>query len=140
MATPDLKKLLIHSAYPAFKNNEIYTGTLTISGTTVEGTNVKTFNVALNSTPDLVDIIFNGPAAFGGVSDLRPADGWFKQGAIYVRGDGAGYANYPTPWVINSHLVGSQLTITAYFVQQFTTALTLTDTNFSYRLVDYSAF
>lgn len=136
----DLTKLILHSAYPAFKNNNIFTGTLQINGTVVAGTNTKTFTVDLGLIPDMTDVMFNGPTDTWYGSDPRPASGWFKQGQVWVRGDSGAYPNYGTNWRINSSINGSILTITAVYVQQFIDTLSLTSTNFSYRLIDYSAF
>lgn len=132
----DLTKFILHSDYPAFKNNSIYTGTLTISGSTSGGTNTKTFNVTLPEVPDLTDILFNGPTD---ASDPRPAGGWFRRGYVYVPTNDAGGGN-PSPWLITSSIAGAVVTITATLVQTFSTAETLTSTNFSYRIIDYSVF
>ena len=128
----DITKLAFHSAYPAFKNNTIYTGTKTISGTTSGGLNTKTFIVTLDQEPDLLDIIFTGPS-----DGTRPTGAWFKKGAVNVATNNAGGGN-PSTWVINSSLNGTTLIITATYVQQFTTSESLTSTDFSYRVVDYS--
>lgn len=135
----DLTKLNLHSDYPAFINNNIWTGTLTISGSTSGGTNVRTFTIDLGLTPDLTDIVFNGPtdSVFG--SDPRPADGWFKRGKVWVRTNNAGGGD-PSMWTINSSINGTVVTVTAIMVQTFSTSETLTSTNFSYRIIDYSVF
>lgn len=139
---PDLTKLQYHTGYNTFKNNAVYTGSTSISGSTSGGTNVRTFNVTLARRPDIMDVIFNGATdtVFG--SDPRPAGGWFKKGAVWVRGDngGAGYVNYPTPWLVYTSLNGLVLTITMLYSQTFTPALTLTPTTLSYKIVDYSVF
>lgn len=145
--TVDLTKLVFHSGYPAFKNNAKYSGSFNIGGVSAGGTNQQTTNVTLAKTPDLVDILFNGPSdthwegTYGDL-DPRPSTGWFKQGKIWVRGDnaGAGYTDYPTPWVITTSLSGLVLTITVTYVQTFSTALVITSTPVYYRIVDYSVF
>lgn len=138
----DLTKLILETSYDAFKNNREYEGTYSITGTTSPGTNVKTTVVSLLQIPDLTDVVFNGntDTVFG--SDPRPADGWFHQGAVWVRGDnaGAGYTNYPTPWSVYSSISGTSLTITMIYVQQFSAPLTLTPETLYYKLVDYSVF
>lgn len=138
----DLTKLLLHTGYNAFKNNAIYTGSFNISGTAGNGTTTKTTTVALTQQPDLLDILFNGAADTFFSVDLRPADGWFKRGSVWVRGDNAGdgFVNYGTPWVITSSLSGLTLTISATYVQTFFSSLTLTTTPVYYRIVDYSVF
>lgn len=145
--TVDLSKLVMHSNYPAFKNNTEYTGFFTISGTTAGGVNQVTTTVPITTAPDLCDVLFNGASdthwegTYGDI-DPRPDGGWFKRGSIWVRGDngGAGYVDYPTPWVITSKIQGTNLIITATYVQQFAAALTLTSTLGLYKLVDYSVF
>ena len=140
--TVDLTKLSIDTTYNAFKNNAGYSGTFNITGSTAAGANIQTFTATLSSIPDMTDVVFNGPTAFGTGSDPRPAGGWFKQGQVWVRGDnaGAGYTNYPTNWEMFSYINGTTLTILAVYAQSFTPSLTLTSTSFSYRLVDYSVF
>lgn len=135
----DLTKLVLHTGYDTFKNDTIYTGSFTVSGSTAGGINTRTFTIALGSVPNHYDIVFNGPTDAGG-SDPRTAGAWFKQGYVWVRGDnaGAGYSNYQTAWRVYSAVNGTTLTITLIFSQQFSSSLTLTNTNFSYRLVDYS--
>jgi hypothetical protein len=117
-------------------NNTTYSGTLTISGSTASGTNTRTFTINLNSAPDLVDIMFNGPVYTG---DPRSSGAWFKNGVIGVPTNNAGGGN-PSAWVISSKVSGSTIVVTATYSQQFVTAETLTATNFSYKIVDYSVF
>lgn len=143
--TVDLTKLVFYSGAPAFKqNNVVQTGTFTISGSTVAGTNTQTFTASLLSVPDMVDIVFNGPTDTVGGQDPRPVNGWFKQGAVWVPTNNAGGGN-PAKWEIYSSLSstglsGATLTVTAVYVQQFTTIETMTSTNFFYRVIDYSVF
>lgn len=139
---PELEKTSYHTGYNAYKNNYVYTGSYSISGSTSSGANVKSFTVQLRAAPDLLEVTYNGPTdtVFG--SDPRPADAWFKQGPVWVRGDnaGAGYTNYPTPWTVYSSISGDVLTITMIYIQQFSSSLTLTSTPMYYRIVDYSIF
>lgn len=139
---PDLTKLQYHTGYNTFKNNAVYTGSYTISGSTAGGTNVKSFDITLARRPDIMDVIFNGATDTVFASDPRPADGWFKKGAVWVRGDnsGAGYVNYPCPFVVYTSLNGLVLTVNMIFSQQFSPALTLTPTPITYKIVDYSVF
>lgn len=138
----DLTKLQYHTGYNTFKNNAVYTGTYSITGSTSGGTNIRQFDITLARRPDIMDVIFNGATdtVFG--TDPRPATGWFKKGAVWVRGDnaGAGYTNYPTPWEVYTSLNGLTLTVTLLYSQQFTPALTLTPETLSYKIVDYSVF
>ena len=139
---PDLTKLQYHTGYNTFKNNAVYTGNYSITGSTAGGTNTRSFDVTLARRPDIMDVIFNGATDTVFSSDPRPADGWFKKGAVWVRGDnaGAGYTNYPTPWVVYTSLSGLTLTVTLVYSQQFTPSLTLTSTPIYYKIVDYSVF
>lgn len=136
---PELTDFIYNSNYNAFKNNNVYTGTFTISGTTAAGLNTKTFTVELPTTPDLIDIMFNGPTdtVFG--SDPRPANGWFKDGWVWTRTNNAGGGD-PRPWFISATINGTTLTVTATSVQQFVAAEAITSTDFSYRVIDYSIF
>lgn len=138
----DLTKTILNTSTNAFKNSNIYTGSFTISGTTSPGLNSKTFQITLNAAPDLTDVQFNGPTAFGAGVDARPAGGWFKSGAIWVRGDdgGAGYTNEPTSWRVYTAVNGTIMTVTLVYSQQFIANLVLTSTTFYYRVVDYSVF
>ena len=139
---PDLTKLQYHTGYNTFKNNGVYVGNYSITGITNPGTNVRQFNVSLARRPDIMDVIFTGATdtVFG--SDPRPANGWFKRGAVWVIGNNvpAGYSNYPTPWVVYTTLNNLTLTVTMLFSQQLTDVLTLTPSLLSYKIVDYSVF
>ncbi len=132
----DLTKLIFASNYPAFKNKTVYEGTCTISGSTSGGLNTKTFTVTLAEEPDILDVRFNGNAA---VSDPRPDDAWFKSGSISVATNNAGGGN-PSSWLLSYSVSGTTVTITASYVQTFTTAETLTSTDFTYKIIDYSVF
>jgi hypothetical protein len=134
----DLTKLTLHTGYPAFKNNRIYTGSFTISGTTSGGTNTRTATINLDEAPDLADIVFSGRSTETYTN--RPNNYWFKQGTVEVRGDGGAFTDYATPWVITSRISGSSIIITATCVQTFTQVLTLTSSTVQYRVVDYSVF
>ena len=130
----DLTKLALHTGYPAFKNNREYTGTLTISGSTDDGANTRTFDIELDQEPDLLDITFNGNSDSG---DSRPDDAEFKSGVIWVPSSGSGN---PQPWYLSYSVNGTTLTITASYLAQFIGAETLTSTPFTYRVADYSVF
>lgn len=135
---PNLNTLIWGSEYDSFKNNNIYTGSFNISGTATAGVNTQTYDVALSVIPDITDIVFNGPADSG---DPRPNGGWFHSGVIRVRGDDAPiYNNYSTLWKPYSSINGNIVTLSVYWVQQFTASLSLTSTTVSYRIIDYSVF
>ena len=139
----DLTKLAFHSSYPAFKNNTVYTGSFTISGSATSGVNTITTTVALSRTPDIVDILYQGDsdtafeAGFGDV-DPRPDAGWFRKGAVWANGN-AGF-DFPMPWTITYEIQGSNVVIKATYVQTFSATTTVTSETVYYRIVDYSIF
>lgn len=133
-----LTKLIFHSNYPAFKNDAVYTGSFSLSGTTASGINDITETVPLDSAPDLLDVVFQGNS--DATFDIRPDDAWFKKGRVWVRGDGGAITNLPLPWDIGYYIDGSNLVIRARYVQTFTQALTMTAETVQYKVVDYSVF
>lgn len=140
MSQPNLSQLIEISENSAFKNNNIYTGNFTLSGSAVAGTNVQTITVPLSVQTDMVSIIFNGPTDTVFSLDPRPSDGWFTQGSIWVIGNGGTVSNYPTPWQMYGSINGTNLIITAVYVQTFIDTVTLTNTIGYYRVIDYSVF
>src|SRR5690606_18924200 len=106
----DLTKLILHSDYPAFINNRVYEGTFTLSGSISEGINTINHSVPLATEPDLVDVMFEGPAS--GIS--RPDGAWFKEGFVDVP---SSYGFDMTAW-ITSRISGTNLVITATIPQQ----------------------
>ena len=137
----DLTKLILHSSYPAFKNNRIYTGSLTISGTYSAGTTVKTWNIPLEQPIDIADVSFSGkaPPSYDD-RPVRPTSAWFKKGFIGTPD------NYPSPlpnfanWMITWRLTSpTNIQIRAEYVAQYTGTWTVTPTTFKYRIIDYSA-
>lgn len=143
MAADDLTKLVLLSENPAFKNQNLYSNGLVISGNTNgSGVTQRSFSVDLVREPDLLSVLFNGPTdtIFG--SDPRPGSAWFKDGYIWVLGTnvGDGYIDYPLPFKPEVRIDGSSATIILTTVQQFVSVLTLTSTAFYYRLRDYSVF
>lgn len=128
----DLTKLVFHSNYPAFKNNDETNGSLIISGTVDSGINIQSFTVSLGFTPDYADVIFNGPP--DGTYDSRPSDAWFKEGALAVPSTGPSDARF----FISGSITGSTLTIKASYAQEFSGPDTLTPTTLYYKVVDYS--
>lgn len=123
--------LILFSKYPAFINNSVLIGKLTISGTTSAGTNTQTFNVDLGFSPDIIDIMFNGNSG-----SSRPDAAWFRQGTIDVGFTGPGNS----VWYLSGKVSGSTLVVTATYVQTFVGTETLTTTDFSYRVSDYTIF
>lgn len=138
----DLSKLVLLSEKGAFKNNNIYEGTLQITGTTMAGANTRSFTVPLERVPDIISGLFGGPTDTVYGSDPRPNNAWFKKGSIWVLGSdaGAGYVDYPTSWSVELTISGANAIIKLTYIQQFIATLTLNNTNFTYRILDYSVF
>lgn len=136
----DLTKLVLHSNYPAFKNNKQYTGTLTISGTHGAGVTTKVWNITLDKPVDLLDVSFTGRAYPNPPYTTRPSTAYFKRGFIGVM------SNYPfsggsydTNWEISWALTTpTNLQIKATYLAQYVGTWSLTPTNFNYRIIDYS--
>lgn len=140
----NLKKLILHSSYPAFKNNGLYKGSFVISGTVVPGTNIRSFTIPLPKAPDIGDLQFQGRGEVGFSTpnfqlSRRPTAGWFKSSFIFVRGDnaGMGYNNYPCLFTVGAQISGASILVTLTCVQQFGGTMTLTPETVNYRLADY---
>lgn len=138
----DLTKLLLASNYPAFKNNSIYTGTETISGSYPPGYSQFTYTVPLDKVPDMLTGFFTGPTDDLFSLDPRPAGVWFKSGSVWVHGSnpGAGFPDYTIPYNIAMTVSGASVIIVASTVNQTDTNFSLVSTDFSYRIIDYSVF
>lgn len=139
---PDLTKLSLYSETPAFKNLNEYTSSFTISGSVTAGVNTRSTSITLPFTPEIADVRFYGRGDQGfSTGDFlfhpRPSNTWFKEGAIFVRGDSSIYNNYPTIWPINYEINGNIIEITAICVQQFVETLTLTPETVQIKVVDY---
>lgn len=139
----DLTKLQSYSETPSFKQNlDDVLGSFNISGTVVSGVNTRTVVVNLDQAPEICDIEFFGRGEQGfstpnNQTDPRPSSTWFKEGAIWVRGDGGIYSNYPVPFTLSASFIGATLTITAICAIQFDATLTLTTEAVQYKIVDY---
>lgn len=128
----DLTKIIQHSSFPAFANNNIYTGTLSISGSWARGLNTRTWNIALTKNPDLMDMYFIGPGADG-----RPSTAMFRSGQGRISVPTAGGTSI---WDLSYTMTSpTNLQIRAYTTNQGTSAHAITSTSFTYRFVDYSA-
>lgn len=132
----DLTKIAFHSGYPAFKNNQVYTGSFSITGSTTGGANVRTFDVTLDNVPDLLDVSFRGNSA---ASDPRPDAAWFHNGYIWVPTDNSQGGN-PSNWYMSYAISGNTVTITASYLWTVSAGESLTTTPFDYKIVDYSVF
>lgn len=139
---PDLTKLVSITTKNAFKNNNVYNGSVTVTGTTSAGLNELSFTVPLNAVPDLVSALFNGPTDTIFSSDPRPGNAWFKKGFCWVLGNDIpnGYIDYPVPFRVTMTISGANAIIKLSTVQQFTASLVLTSTTLYYRIIDYSVF
>lgn len=142
-ANIDVTKVLFDSRRFGFKNNHVYTGSFSISGTLHAGTAVFTENITLEESPDMTQIMINGPTDTSG-SDLdpRPGNAWFEEGYVWALGNdaGAGYTDYPMPFSFSSDINGNVVTLTFTAVQTFDASLVLTPITVYYRIVDYSVF
>lgn len=128
---PDLTKLVLHSNYPAFKNTNELTGTVSISGSVNLGTNTRTFTVPIGFETNIVDIQFNGPG--DSTYDTRPDTAWFRQGVVNVPYTGAGDARF----FIYGRVSGTDLIIVAIQLETAGGPYTLTATDLNYKLIDY---
>ena len=138
----DLTKLILFSNNPAFKNDNIYEGTQTISGSCPPGYSEFRFTVSLDRVPDMLTGLFNGPTDDLFSGDPRPSTGWFRSGYVWVHGSnpGAGYPDYTIPYNIAMTISGQSAIIVASTINQTATTFSLVSTNFSYRIIDYSVF
>lgn len=138
----DLTKLQSDFNFNALKNNRVYTGQFTIGGNWVSGYQVQTKDVLLAAVPDLIASEFNGPTDTVFASDPRPSAAWFKNGAVWVLGNnaGAGYTDYPIPFIISTTINGFTATINASSVSEISPTLAITTTTVKYRIIDYSVF
>lgn len=133
----DLTKLVMHSAYPAFKNNNVFTDTFNISGTITGGVNLRSVTLNLPFTPDIADIVIGE----GGEYSKEIGDSFYGASRIIsIPGTGTitpGTIN--TPWAIGSRISGNSLIVTAYNIHQVDETVTLTSTPISVRVIDYSS-
>lgn len=132
----DYSDFVMHSDCAAFKNNNVYTGSFTISGTISGGSNTITKDVALDKTPDMLDVRVTGRA----VSPmLRQTGEYFKpgQGLIAVPANSLG----ETYWYISYSMInGTTLRITASYGNQTTSSDTISSAQtVNYKIIDYSA-
>ena len=139
----DLTKLQMITANQGFKNNNVYTGSFTISGNfNSESINISQY-ISLPSGVDTFDVIFSGRSNGGFSYDTgnpRPNGAWFKSGVVNVRADGDRYSNYPIKFRINSSMSGNTLIISAVSYKDFTANLSLTPETVYYKVIDYSLY
>ena len=126
----DISNFILNTDTDSFKINNEYTGTVTLSGTVVAGVNIKTFNVSLTESPDLIDIYITGPLIG------YAANSWSKRGGLLVP-DNAGYGG--SVFLFGSvNMNGATVTLKFNNVQQFVGTTTLTATDVNYTIIDYS--
>ena len=118
--------------YKAFKNNNIYTGSFTISGTIGTGVNTRTYTLPVGKDMDMADVQFRGV----GTSVGRPTDAWFNSGPIDVNVTGPGMSSMP--FFLNSRVQGTNIIITATTMNQTMDTYTASARTVNVRVVDYS--
>lgn len=140
----DLTKLIMHSSYPGFHQNNVYTGSLSISSAVVSGSGIvfRTLGtVTLDENPDILEILFNGTSPGDDYNDPRPNDGWFKSfnGAVLQLGTSS-FGATEIIWGLFASVTGNQVTITAVGEKQYTENFTPSGAvTVRYRMIDYSA-
>lgn len=126
----DLTKLVLYSGNPAFKNNDIYTGSKSMSGNENNAINFYTASATLPVTPDFTQILLS--------SDQNT---WTDYLIMDVQVDDSVTGNnYPTKLYISPSLSGSTVTFTGILAKQYVSTGTLHTSTFYYRIVDYSVF
>src|SRR5690554_6612804 len=89
----DLTQLQLYSETPGFKNNNIYTGSVTIPSSPITGNGtVESYAyVNLSTEPDIIDAMFNCATVEGidGAPNLGISQ-WFKPGVHLIRQNGSG--------------------------------------------------
>lgn len=140
---PDLTKLILHSTYPAFHQNAVYTGSVSIPATAIVGGGLisYSFNVTLDESPDLTEILFNGNNTSSLGTLDRPANAWFKPGMSQIIQPGTQSGSPDeAAWEVATTINGNTLTITFLFSKQYVATFTPTAAQtVYYRVIDYSA-
>lgn len=143
----DLSKLIFLSSIPSFMaENNVIAGSVTISGTTSGGFNIREWSIPIGVDADYYDVQFNGRTQgdpiFGGyaIEELRNT-GWFRSGyGVTTPSSGGGLgSNYPLTWTITGRIQGRNLIIRAEYGQQFTATMSVTPSPVYYRIVPYSS-
>lgn len=139
----DLTKLVLHSSYDAFKNNNIYEGSFNIEGTLAFSEINKTISttVSIPQTPDTIDVLFKGQyIAVPDDPNERDSDDWFYDiGPVHtedaVVGEDFELLNI---WYITWSREGDDVKINASTYRSFYAEQIITPTPVSYRVIDYS--
>lgn len=134
----DLTKLILHTGYDAFKNNNVYTNSFVIGGS-YNGVTEKTFNFTLSSAPDIADVQFSAASMqYGPERPSPPANSFIDAGGVLVPASAPISADML--FLVATELTGTTLTFRCFGVTTTSGSGTLTDTTVSWRLVDYSVF
>lgn len=138
----NISNFILNSDTDSFKINNEYSGTVAISGTVEGGINTRTFTIPLTTSPDLVDVYVNSTLTdgifSGGSWNTLPSGSWVKKGMIIVPDD-AGFGG--TIFIFGSVVISDDIVyITLNSVQQYTGTYSLTSTNMSYKIIDYSIY
>lgn len=142
----DLTKLQLYSETPGFKNNNVYTGSVSIPATAITGNGtVESYSyVNLTSEPDIIDAIFNCATVEGidGAPNLN-INHWFKPGVHLINQSGSGVVSnlyYQISWL--TYLEDGIYRLQIRFAAEKTSIGTFTPSGtvtVNYRFVDYSA-
>lgn len=134
----DVSGFIMNTDTKAFKNNNSYSGVLTISGTWVSGYNSRTVTIPIGVPLDMVTVLFSGHHDSG----TPPDAAWFGRGTVDIYGNNvpAGYTSYPTNWGLTARVSGTDVIITAWSVSQIAPTLTLVSADVSIKIIDYSVF
>lgn len=126
---------ILNTDYDSFKNNSIFNGSFTISGSVAgNGASTRTYTMPIGGTPDMVDFQFRGPDSLTG----RPSTAWASNGTVTVPVNQGGFATQQ-PFGINARISGTNLVVTATTLNQTTSSYPITSAVTVYvRLVDYS--
>jgi len=128
----DLTKLILHTGYPSFHNDDVYTSSFAISGTMTPGINTRTHDVTVGDGFTIADAMFQGRSAG---TDPRPTNAWFRHGAIwtFVAFDGLDYQWFVTYQITSS----TNLRVTVYSNNPYTSNITADSATLSIRVYNY---
>lgn len=124
---------MLSTDYDSFKNDNVYTGTFTISGPIPVGYSTRTFTLPIGNFQGMADVSFRGNASG------RPGSSWFRSGVIEVGVTWSGMSGMQ-PFMLSSNMSGSNVVITASTVNNGSATLNPTSTGatFSAMAVTYS--
>ena len=146
---PNLDKLSQYSRKPAFKNNKIYEGSITINQPLNGPITFQNNYVQLDKAPDLLAIQLRGPidTTSSAPSNQRPANSWFDPSSSdeFFTANSydpiwGGFVPAPIGWLISAEVIGSVLNLQGAMVKQYTDNPSYDPITIFYRIVDYSVF